>query len=117
ELFAAGGSTRRLLEVVRDALVDEAASLDAAAQAQLPHGIDFVAFVDALHSSPNRRPDDATLSRAATSAPLLFAAQMARVEQLLSSGFAGLFYGGDDAKPLCAGHSQGVLGALALSST
>ncbi len=129
ELHAGGGAPRRLLEIVRDALVDEAAHLDAAGRAQLPLGIDFLAWlapppgapeaVDARARAPEK-PDAASLARASSSAPLLFAAQMARLEQLFAGGLDALFdvpFGEGAARlPSCAGHSQGVLGALGCSA-
>ena len=110
ELQRSSARVRFLVTLASAALVDEAASLEPEYRARLPQGIDL----DGWLRSPNKPPPEAALLRAPVSVPLVFVAQMGRLEQLLERGLEPLF---SSIAPHLAlvGHSQGVLGALATS--
>ncbi|MBI1944153.1 MAG: DUF1729 domain-containing protein [Deltaproteobacteria bacterium] len=111
ELWGAGGAPRALLDACFAALIDEAAVLDPLDAGRLPAGIDVVAWLSGA------RPDEATLAKAAVSAPLTFITQLARAEQLFAGGIDELFAQPEGRRPLVVGHSQGLLGALALAQS
>lgn len=124
ELWSGGGSARALLERCFVALAEEQALLAPVDAGHLASGFEPARWLSGQHASEPRshaeppsvlRPDDATLARAAVSAPLVLLTQLARLEQLHSLGYAELFRLEGEARPLVLGHSQGLLGALALS--
>ena len=111
ELWSGGGAPRALLQQCVRALADEQGLLDPVDAGRLAVGFEPERWL----AGP--RPDDATLARAAVSAPLVFVTQLARLEQLHSLGYAELFRLEGAQRPLALGHSQGLLGALALSAS
>ncbi|MCC7070362.1 MAG: DUF1729 domain-containing protein [Deltaproteobacteria bacterium] len=107
ELWAGGGAPRALLDVCLAAINDEVTGLDPVDAGRSSGALDVA------RALAGPRPDQATLARAAVSAPLVFVTQLARLEQLLSLGMDELFALPEERRPLVVGHSQGLLGAYA----
>lgn len=107
ELWGGGGAPRALIDACLAAMLDEVAGLDPVDAGRTCGALDVARWI----TGP--RPDEATLARAAVSAPLVFVTQLARFEQVLSLGFEELSALPEERRPLVVGHSQGLLGAFA----